>query len=122
MDLRGIANRVSSTVNPNIPATVTRSTGYTMGAGMKQIPTYAAPLSCTVQMQALDGKDLAQVDGLNIQGVIKSVFIRGLLSGVNQPNVTGGDMLQINGQSWLVVKVLEGWPTWTKAAVVLQDN
>lgn len=122
MDLRGIANRVSSTVNPNIPATVTRSTGYTMGAGMKQIPTYAAPLSCTVQMQALDGKDLAQVDGLNIQGVIKAVYIRGLLSGVNQPNVTGGDVLIINGQSWLVVKVLEGWADWTKAAVVLQDN
>jgi hypothetical protein len=122
MDLRSIANRVSSTVNPNIPATVTRSVGYTMGAGMKQIPTYAAPVSCTVQMQALDGKDLAQVDGLNIQGEIKSVFIRGLLSGVNQPNVTGGDMIQINGEKWLVVKVLEGWPTWTKAAIVLQDN
>ena len=43
MDLRGIANGVTTAVNPNKTVTVLRSTGYTVGAGRKQVPSYAAP-------------------------------------------------------------------------------
>ena len=53
MDLRGIVNGVSSTVNPNKTVTVRRSTGYTIGAGRKQVPSYAAPVSGPGQVQAL---------------------------------------------------------------------
>ena len=38
MDLRGIANGVTATVNPNETVTVLRSTGFTVGAGAKQVP------------------------------------------------------------------------------------
>ena len=44
MDLRSIANSASSTINPNVAVVVRRSTGYTIGAGRKQVPTYAAAL------------------------------------------------------------------------------
>ena len=120
MDLRGIANGVTSTVNPNQTVTVLRSTGYTIGAGAKQVPSYAAPVSGPAQIQALDADDIKQLDGLNIQGTIRAIYLRGTLAGVVRPNQTGGDIVQISGQDWLVVKVLEGWPTWTKAAIVLQ--
>lgn len=120
MDLRGIANNVSNSVNGNIPVTVLRSTGYTIGAGRKQVPTYAAPVSGFGQMQALDAKDLQQLDGLNIQGKIKAVYLYGELAGVIRPDQTGGDIVQIDGKDWLVVKVLEGWSTWTKVACTLQ--
>lgn len=120
MDLRSLANSVSSTVNPNITVSVRRSTGYTIGAGRKQAPTYAAAISGPAQMQALDGKDLKQLDGLNIQGTIRSVYLRGRLAGVVRPEGVGGDMIDIGAEAWLVAKVLESWPTWTKVAVVLQ--
>lgn len=120
MDLRGIANGVSSTVNPNKTVTVRRSTGYTIGAGRKQVPSYAAPVTGPGQIQALDANDIKQLDGLNIQGTIRAIYLRGALAGVVRPDGTGGDLVQIDGQNWLVVKVLEGWPTWTKAAIVLQ--
>ena len=120
MDLRGIANGVSSTVNPNKTVTVLRSTGYTIGAGRRQVPGYAAPVTGPAQIQALDANDIKQLDGLNIQGTIRAIYLRGTLAGVVRPNQTGGDIVQIAGQDWLVVKVLEGWPTWTKAAICLQ--
>ncbi len=122
MDLRTIANGVSSVVNGNKIVTVLRSTGCTIGAGRKQMPTYAAPVSGPAQIQALDGKDLQQIDGLNIQGVIRAIYLRGSLAGVIRPEQTGGDIVQIGGETWLVVKVLESWPTWTKAAIVLQGG
>ena len=124
MDLRGIANGVTATVNPNETVTVLRSTGFTIGAGAKQVPSYAAPVTGPAQVQALDANDIKQLDGLNIQGTIRAIYLRGTLAGVVRPNQTGGDIIQRKNkkESWLVVKVLEGWPTWTKAAIVLQGK
>ena len=120
MDLRGIANTVTSTVNPNETVTVLRSTGYTIGAGRKQVPGYADPVTGPAQIQALDANDIKQLDGLNIQGTVRAIYLRGVLAGVVRPDGTGGDLVEIGAETWLVVKVLEGWPTWTKAAIVLQ--
>lgn len=124
MDLRGLANAVTSTVNPNETVTVLRSTGYIIGAGAKQVPSYAPPVDGPGQVQALDADDIAQLDGLNIQGTIRAIYLRGTLAGVVRPDGTGGDLVKRNNgtQTWLVVKVLESWPDWTKAAIVLQGQ
>ena len=107
MDLRGLANGVTSGVNPNQTVRVHRSTGYTIGAGRKQVPSYANPVEGPGQVQALDGKDLQQLDGLNIQGTIRAIYLRGALAGVIRPDGTGGDLVQTaDGKTWLVVKVL----------------
>ena len=120
MDLRGLANGVTATVNPNKTVTVRRSTGYTIGAGRKQVPAYADPVTGPAQIQALDANDIKQLDGLNIQGTVRAIYLRGVLAGVVRPDGTGGDLVEIGAETWLVVKVLEGWPTWTKAAICLQ--
>lgn len=122
MDLRSIANGVSSTVNPNEMVTVLRSAGYTIGAGAKQVPTYAAPVTGSANVQALDSADLKQLDGLNIQGVLRAIYLRGELAGVVRPDGKGGDIVKRKNdtETWLIVKVLETWPTWTKAVIVLQ--
>ena len=121
MDLRSVANGAASVVNPNIIATVSRSTGYTIGDGRRQVPSYAAAVTGPANVQALDAADIKQLDGLNIQGTIRAIYLRGTLAGVIRPDGKGGDLVQIAGQDWLVVKVLESWPTWTKAAIVLQQ-
>ena len=129
MDLRGLANGVTTAVNPNQTVTVLRSTGFTTGAGAKQVPSYATPVSGPAQIQALDADDIKQLDGLNIQGTIRAIYLRGTLAGVVRPNQTGGDLVTIAAPApvalrgtWLVVKVLESWPDWTKAAIVLQGQ
>lgn len=129
MDLRGIANSVTGTINPNEIVTVLRSTGYSIGAGAKQVPSYAAPVVGPGQIQALDADDIKQIDGLNIQGVLRAIYLRGTLAGVVRPDQTGGDLITIAAPApealrgtWLVVKVLETWPDWTKAVIVLQGQ
>lgn len=131
MDLRGIANQVSNTVNANIPVSIQASNGFTIGAGQRQIPQYFPPLNGYGQVQALDNSDLKQLDGLNIQGAIRAIYLRGLLAGVIRPDSKGGDLITIAPGAgvppalvgtWLVTKVLESWPTWTKAAIVKQGG
>ena len=129
MDLRSLANSVSNTVNANMIVSVRRSTGFTVGTGAKQIPTYAAGVDGPAQIQALDSVELKQLDNLNIQGVIKGIYLRGALAGVVRPNQQGGDLVTIASPAptpyigtWLIVKVLEQWPDWVKAAIVLQGG
>lgn len=120
MDIRAIANAAIQVVNPDITVTVLRSDGYAIGVGRKQEPSYEDPVEGPAQLQALDNDDLKQLDGLNIQGTIRAIYLRGSLAGVIRPDSKGGDLVLFGGQTWLVFKVLETWPLWTKAAIVLQ--
>ena len=121
MDLRGISNTVSDTVSPNISVTVKASTGYTIGSGLKQVPSYAAPVTGFAQVQALTAADLRHLDGLNIQGATKSIILRGELNAIVRVNSQGGDIVIIGAQTWLTVAVLEQWPLWSRCAIQLQD-
>jgi hypothetical protein len=121
MDLRSLANSVSDTVNPNISVTLKASTGYTIGSGLKQVPSYAAPVTGFAQVQALTAADLRHLDGLNIQGATKSIILRGELNAIVRVNSQGGDIVIIGTQTWLTVAVLEQWPLWSRCAIQLQD-
>ena len=121
MDLRSISNAVTDCVNQNISVTVKASTGYAIGSGLKQVPSYAAPVTGFAQVQALTAADLRHLDGLNIQGATKSIILRGPLDAIVRVNSQGGDLVTFGGQTWLTVAVLEQWPLWTRAAIQLQD-
>ena len=121
MDLRTISNAATNTVNPNLPVTVQFSMGYTVGAGLKQIPSYSAPVAGFAQLQALSEEDVKHLDGMNIQGATWSIILHGALNGALRANAQGGDLVTFNGQTWLTVAVLEQWPLWTRAAIRLQD-
>lgn len=119
MNLHGIASRVISAVNPMIAITVNVSTGYTTSADGTQVPTYS-PLSTTGQVQALSGKDLRQLEGLNIQGVSEKAYLNGNYEGVFRVLGKGGDLLVFGGRTYLVIAVLERWPDWCSVALMMQ--
>ena len=121
MRLRAIANAAVNAVNKNVAVTIYRYDGWTVGEGRRREAAYKAAERTTCQMQALDSDDLKQIDGLNLTGTIRAVYVNGVVKGVSAPEEKGGDILEIGSQRWLVTKVLEGWPTWTKAVVVLQE-
>ena len=122
MDLNGLANPAVECVNPNIPVSIQASTGYTIGDGLKQIPSYAAAVSGFGQVQELSSSELKQTEGMNIQGVMRKLYLRSPLNAVIRPNSQGGDLVTIAGQVWLVMKTLELWPTWCSALIVLQEQ
>lgn len=123
INVRAMANAATQTVNPNETVTVLRSLGWLPGPGGKQKPSYDAPVTGPAQIQALDSDALKQLEGMNIQGSIRAIYLRGVMAGVIQPKNEGGDIVKRNNETeeWLVVKVLETWPTWTKAVIVLQS-
>src|SRR5262249_13981326 len=107
------------------------STGFTPDAAGLQTPTYAAPVSVYMQVQAAGSDDLQHVEKLNQQTNYRKVFMLGLAAGVVRPDAKGGDLLhfpQVLGgpvQTWLIVKVDEQWSPdpagWCSVIVALQE-
>lgn len=132
INLRSMANRLTSGVNPNVTATLLVSTGYATDAAGLQVPTYAAPEAVTVQVQALTQKELQHLDKLNITNGQAGVFVDRQLNSADRSTGSGGDVFQfpdspsipadLRGSEWLVVAVLEGWPGsgWCRAAITRQ--
>ncbi len=132
MNLRNIANSVTRQINQNLAVTLYRSTGYTSAADYSQVPNYADPVTITVQVQALTQKELEHLNSLNISNGQASVYADTQLSSVDRQAQSGGDKIvfgtddatpvQLRGQTWLVVALLEGWATsgWCKAAITTQ--
>jgi hypothetical protein len=122
MDLRTVCNQVSSTVNQNTAIAFYPSTGFTTGAGARQVPSYGQPIRGFAQTQGLSWSDLKQIDGLNLQGTLRAIYFRGNMAGVITPKSKGGDLVKIGNDTWLVVKVLEIFPNYTKAVICLQGE
>jgi hypothetical protein len=110
-------------VNPPLTVTVRHATGVTKNADFTRTPTYSTT-TMLGQVQALTAAELAQVDGLNIQGEKLAIYVNGNLEGVSRPDNAGGDLVTLpDGSVWLVVLVDEGWNRtagWTRAAIVRQ--
>ncbi|MGJ2639729.1 hypothetical protein ACR8HR_22510 [Salmonella enterica subsp. enterica serovar Paratyphi A] len=125
MNLHGIVAPAIGAVNPFVPATLRRSTGYTTAPDGSQIPAYS-DFAISVQVQALTSPDLRLLDGLNIQGVGRAVYLNGVAMGVVRNVNAGGDLfvfpagLLPEGNIWLAAHVLERWPDWSKVALSLQ--
>ena len=129
MDLRTIANAASNCVNPNIIVRLQTSAGSTLGAAGRQQPLYNPAITGPAQIQALDNVDLKKIEGMNISGSVRAIYMKGNLAGVIRPDSKGGDLITVPAAPgvpalfvglWLTAKVLESWPLWTKVVIVKQ--
>lgn len=117
------------------PQTVSAEAMSATGPGTRT-PQFQSFTGIPMQFQALSAGELAQIQGLNLQGTKRAVWMNGQAQGVVRPAVVaagpdgkGGDLLLaptgLTGETndtWLVVGVLEGWDAagWCHVAVVLQ--
>lgn len=123
MNLHGIVGPVIAAVNPPVWATLQRSNGYTTNGDSSRTPAYEAPITVQAQVQPLTYRDLQQVDGLNLNGTRRAIYLSGFLNGVVRVSQKGGDLVTLpDGSVWLTALVLEQWPTWVKCAVTLQNG
>lgn len=150
MNLHGIVRSAITTVNPDIPALLQRSNGYTTLNDGEQVPQYLF-MTGNIQVQGVSGKDLEHVNMLNIQGVLRKVYMYGDWAGVVRGDGRGGDLLQFADTSiattlmafdgsqlatfdgsllvnpgtapyWKVVTVAETWPDWCSVIVSRQSQ
>jgi hypothetical protein len=123
MNLHKVVAGSIAAVNPHQRATLQLSTGYTTNTDFSRSPTYGTPIIVTAQVQSLSTQDLRHLEGLNIQGSERGIYITGILNAAQRPSAVGGDLVTLrDGTIWLTVAVIEQWPDWVKVSVKLQNN
>lgn len=125
MNLHAIASGAIAAVNPLTSVTLKHNDGYTTAADGKRTPTFVTS-TAQVQVQATSGKDVERVNGLGIQGVMRSVHLNGYWRGIVRADAAGGDVMSFPespggvARNWRVTLVAETWPDWSRVIVVLQ--
>lgn len=126
MNLHGIVSPLIGVINPFVPGTIQVSTGSTTAPNGSRTPTYSILPNISMQVQALSYSDLRQIDGLNLNGTRRAIYINGKFDGVVRSALKGGDLITLsdgpNVGTWLIAQVLEQWPDWCKVCVTLQNS
>lgn len=137
LNLRAIANSAIQGVNPDVIVTIMRSTGYTTDGSGKRTPTFE-PMSARAQVQPTSYNDRNMLDGLNIQGVSRIVYLEAAVTGVIRIDKKGGDQIifpanlmpedapdPVTGapKVWQVTTILEAYASgWRKCACTMQNS
>lgn len=121
MNLRGIANGMTSRVRPNRTITWRRSTGWTQDPTNGQRTATYADVTIVGQIQAVSSKDLQLLGGFATQGYFRSIYINGHALGTLRNEMKGGDLFLFNSQTWKVTAIPEDWDDagWCKILVTL---
>jgi hypothetical protein len=124
MNLHRIASRAVGRVNPMLTVSIASSSGYTTNPDGTRGPGYAAPVTMQAQVQSLTSNDLSQLDGLNLQGEKRAIYLNGNWNGTVRPDGKGGDIITLpDGTTWLAVQPLENWggpEGWVKLCITRQ--
>ena len=129
MNLHGIIRNAINVVNPNQQIGWLQYQATTTDPDTAiSTPVYAALQNLWAQIQPLSTDQLAQMDNLNIQGVLREVRMKGAVASAVREDGTGGDILQFPElpggplRAWLVMTVSEQWPQWCAVIVRLQND
>lgn len=132
MNLHAAVRGAIPAVNPDQAIDWRVSTGATVDASYKQVPSYADAVTIQAQVQPMSGDDLTKVEYLNMQGIFRKVYAFGDVEGIVRPELKGGDLVQFpmtrggTVRVWLVVHVFETWTPdlagWCSFAAVLQED
>lgn len=93
MNLQSIAAGAISAVNPQVSSVIQISTGQTVSPSGKQTPTYRTVVGVPVQVQPMTYKDLVQVEGLNLNGTKRGIYVNGRVDGLVRVQRKGGDLI-----------------------------
>lgn len=120
MNLHGLVRGVIQTVNADIPVTILPSAGADEDSTGRTIPAYGDPITMRGQKQPVTGRDIYRFQQQNIQGVTCKMYVHGNVEGLFRQTGKGGDLLEFEGQTYLVASVMERWPDWCCVALTMQ--
>ena len=97
--------------------------------------TYDAPVASVAmtstlilmaQIQPVSWRDLQQIEGLNLGGTRRKIYLYGSVEAIERVRAQGGDLVTVadgvNRGVWLVAQVLEQFPDWVSAFITLQNE
>lgn len=78
------------------------------------------------QVQPATSDDLRYLDGMNLNGTARAIYMNGQVDAIVRSNLKGGDLIDLtnipNAGTWLVTRNPEAWPDWCRAVVLLQND
>ncbi|NSL91709.1 hypothetical protein [Acetobacter syzygii] len=121
LNIFAAAGNLCAPVNPHITGTLKGSTGNVINDDGSVTPQYT-PVSVEMEVQVVSSQDLRQIENINQQADMRSVYVRGAVRALNRPLQVGGDILTFYGSDWLVTQQLEEWGNgeWSKVLVTRQ--
>lgn len=121
IDIFGAAGNLCAPINPHITGTLKGSTGSITNDDFSVTPQYTTT-TVEIEVQAVSSQDLQQVENINQQADMRSVYVRGAVRALNRPLQIGGDILTFYDSDWLVTQQLEEWGNgeWSKVLVTRQ--
>lgn len=97
MNLHQVASGAIGTVNPFISLSIRVSTGSATEDDGSRTPSYAPAVTVSGQVQALTFRDIQQLDGLNLQGTRRAIYVNGRVEGLVRVQNSGGDLVTVPG-------------------------
>jgi hypothetical protein len=93
VNLQQIAVGAIAAINPQVSSVIQISTGQTYGPSGKPTPLYRTVVGTPVQVQALSFQDLHQIEGLNLNGTRRAIYVNGRVDGLVRVERKGGDLI-----------------------------
>ncbi|MEG9482510.1 hypothetical protein V6W59_09585 [Mannheimia sp. HC-2023] len=122
MNLRQIANRAITAVNPNIPAVLKLNEGMETDDTGKRVAKFDE-INVKIQPQSLSSNDLQMFDTLAQQGQLLNIYISGQIHALRRISQKGADKLIFKAfgeneeSEWLIKSVAESFPNWCKVVI-----
>lgn len=132
MNLHQIVRHHISSVNPEKTVTIRRFSGSRIGdTGLVKNsyenynPDMGQALEFTIraQVQPLSSEDLEHVYNLNSSNTYRKMFINGKERGLSQALNTNGDLVLMDGETWIICEVPGLWDEsgWNEVILCLQN-
>jgi hypothetical protein len=93
MHLRKLVRGAINSVNRDKLIVWRASRGQIHGTSGVTTPTYALPQTVFAQIQPIPTDQLAHLENLNIQGVLRQIYLRNAVASAVRADGTGGDLL-----------------------------
>ena len=114
MNLRAMANSITSSINPNVDVIIKKYDGKTLAADGMPVITYTT-INAIAQMQPELSYRLQHLQGFTQGGVYRAFYFNEDLKGVSAPS--GNDFILVGSETYKVIEQQEGWyqtSGWTK--------
>lgn len=131
INLHAIVRPVINALHPEVKATLYQSTGQSTGAGGGVKGIYAPGIAITAQMQSEGPTALYHADRVGMEEVGRKFYLFSTpeldkrIAGIARPLSRGGDVFQLEDQTWwLVDAILEDFTRsgWASVRATLQVN
>jgi len=132
LNLHAAVRQIIPALNADIAGFWYVNKGAVIGTDGRQVAAFQPAVPVQLQVQPPSAKDLRFAEYLQMQGVIRTVFMFSDPQGIVRANQAGNDLLLFPqwaggpNDAWLVARPDEGWNVdqggWSKLLAVLQTD